>query len=229
MALGHLPNDEMAKMQQEMLAREVDEDVQKQRLQNLWHKYRFVVLGAVLALLLVTIGIEVYHSMRMRNSLEESDLFESAVVAAYRGDKDNALKTLADLSQDGNTGYADLAQLKMAGILFEQDKTTEALQTLKKIMDNRWAPAELRAVATLSYVGHQVDGGNAAELQSLLAPLMKKGSAFYGSAAQLSAVLYIKEGNREAAVKLLKDAVNNNLALDAQKQQLASMLSIIEK
>lgn len=229
MALGHLPSDEMAKMQQEMMAREVDEDVQKQRLQNLWNKYRFVILGAVLALLLVTIGMEVHRSTQIRSSLEESDLFENAVVASHSGDKEKALQLLTDLSKDGDTGYGYLAELKMAGILFEQNKAPEALAVLKKVMDNRWAPDELRAVATLSYVGHQVDTGNGSELQKELAPLLKKGNGFYGSAAELSAILLLKEGNKEAAVKLLQEAVNNNLASEVTKQHLISMLSIIEK
>lgn len=229
MALGHLPPDDMARMQQEMLAREVDEDVQKERLKGLWYKYRFFIFGAILAVLLITIGVEVYRSMQVRSSLEESDLFENAVVMAHEGDKEKALKMLTDLSKDGDTGYAYLAELKMAGILFGQNKQTEALETLKKVMNNKWAPDELRAVATLSYVGHQLDTGSPEELQKMLNPLLTKGSGFYGSAAELSSVLFLKQGNKSAAVKLLKEAVDNDLTSPMVKQQLVNMLSVIEK
>lgn len=229
MALGHLPQDDMVRAQQAMLAKEVDEELQKERLRGLWYKYRFFILGAVLAILLITIGVEVYRSMQVRNSLEESDLFENAVVAAYAGDQEKALQLFTDLSKDGDTGYAYLSELKIAGILFAQNKQPEALATLEKVMKNKWAPDELRAVATLSYVGHQMDTAKPEEMQKLLTPLLEKDSGFQGSAAELSAILSMKKGDKEAAIKVLKGAVDNNLTSPVVKQQLSNMLSVIEK
>ena len=56
------PEEEMERLQQEMLNREVDEDLQKERLANLWKKYGFLIYLSAILLVAGTAGFEGYKS-----------------------------------------------------------------------------------------------------------------------------------------------------------------------
>lgn len=222
------PQDEMVRLQQELLAKEVDEEMHREKMRALWMKYRFVVLGFVIGVLLITVGLEVFQSWRTRVSMKDSDAFENAVILAYTGNPDKAITALQEIAKKSHTGYEYLAQMKIAGILFQQGKDTEALDMLKKVIDSG-APKELKSVATLSYVGHQIDTANAQELQKMLTPLLKSNNPYRASAAELSAALYLKENNKQEAIAVLKGAISDELASPFVKERLNGLLTVIEK
>ncbi len=191
------PVDEMEKLRQEALAREVDEEIQREKMRALWQKYRFAVIGFVVGVLLVTIGTEIYHSWREKVSLRESDAFENATILAYTGETDKAMGILEELATTGKTGYAPLAKLKLVGVYMAQNKMDQALNSLKALANDTDVPTPIRSVATITYVGHAFDQEKPADLQAMLKPLLGSNSAFAASAAELSAALYLKEGNTQ--------------------------------
>lgn len=222
------PVDEMEKLRQEALAREVDEEVQREKMRALWQKYRFAVIGFVVGVLLVTIGTEIYHSWREKVSLRESDAFENATILAYTGETDKAMGILEELATTGKTGYAPLAKLKLVGVYMAQNKMDQALNSLKALANDTDVPTPIRSVATITYVGHAFDQEKPADLQAMLKPLLGSNSAFAASAAELSAALYLKEGNTQEAVNVLNQALNNPEASQVVKQRLTQLLSVIE-
>ena len=221
-------NDEMEKLQQAIFEREVDEELQREKLRMMWQKYRFAIIGFVLGILLVTIGTEIYHSWRQKVSLAESDSFENAAVLAYIGETDKAIDVLKKLAKDGKTGYAPLAEMKLAGIYLAQNNNEAAVESLNKVM-NSDAPEQLKAVATIAYVGQHFETEDSAKLQEMLKPLLLSNNAFAGSAAELSAALYLKDGNNNAAIQTLKNAMNNPVASAVVKERLSELLSVIEE
>ena len=222
------PIDEMEKLKQAIFEREVDEELQRERLRNLWQKYRFAVIGLVIGILLTTIGTEVYHSWRQKVSLSESDSFENAAVLAYTGETDKAVEILKKLASDGRTGYAPLAEMKLAGIYFSQNKPQEGIASLNKVIASD-APEQLKAVATIAYVGQQFETEDPAKLQAMLKPLLAGTSNFVGSAAEFSAALYLKQNNQAEAINVLTQTINNPKTAPAVKQRLSELLSVIKE
>ncbi len=220
--------DEADKIQQAIFEREVEEQLQKERLTNFWNKYRFAIIGAIAGVILVTVGTEVYHSWRTKVRLNESNAFESAVLLSYTGESEKALSELQQLIATSKTGYKYLAQLKTAGILFGTEKEDEALAALQTVMNDTAAPQQLRDIATLSYVGHQVDAGDPARLRSLLEPMLTPTNAYYGSAVELAVVLAVVQGDEPAAVPMLKQAISEPTVSPATKTRLEQLLSVIE-
>lgn len=222
------PIDEMEKLQQAIFEREVDEELQRERLRALWQKYRFAVIGLVVGVLLTTIGTEIYHSWRQKVSLSESDSFENAAVLAYTGETDKAVEILKQLAADGKTGYAPLAEMKLAGIYFAQNNNEAAVESLNKVMNSN-APEQLKAVATIAYVGQMFETQDTTKLQDMLKPYLTGASNFVGSAAELSAALYLKENNETAAIDVLNQTINNPKTAPAVKQRLTELLSVIKE
>ncbi len=220
--------DETDKIQQAIFEREVEEQLQKERLTNFWNKYRFAIMGAIAGVILVTVGTEVYYSWRTKVRLNESNAFENAVVLNYTGDSAQALLELQHLVDTSKTGYKYLAQLKIAGIFFASEQDDKAFAALQNVMNDTSAPQQLRDIATLSYVGHQVEGGDPARMRSLLEPMLTPVSAYYGSAVELAVVLAVTQGDAASVLPMLKQAISEPSINPSTKTRLEQLLSVVE-
>lgn len=222
------PEEEIIKIRQEMLAKEVDAELKNDQIRELWQKYRFLLFGLIVAIIATVIGCELYDSWQSKLRTAESDKFETAVLTAYQGQPDVALNNLTELSETGKTAYQYLADLKQAGILIGQGKQTEAFALLKKLMNDTSVPDDLRSVARLSLAGHQMDTANPSDIQALLQPLLSAQNPFYGSAAELMALTYLKQNNPEGAKNIINQALNSEVVPVNMKQRLMEILSVIE-
>ena len=196
---------------QESFVREVDENLRAEHFQKMWNKYRKFIFGAVALVLLLTVAHQLYLNARLKVRLSESDKYEQAAVLNAKGEAEGALALYREL-QDGRTNYKYLSQMRIAGILFEQKKDKEALALLNALRQDKSAPEALRSVAAIGYVSHQVDTGNIKELQDILNPLMTPKNAWYGTAAELSVLLLLRENETQKAKRLLDESLKQDLS-----------------
>ena len=59
---------------------EVDEEMEQERLTQMWEKYRTWIIGGVSAILILTAGFQIYQSWWKNVRLNESDAFEQAMI-----------------------------------------------------------------------------------------------------------------------------------------------------
>ncbi|MBQ3695789.1 MAG: tetratricopeptide repeat protein [Alphaproteobacteria bacterium] len=214
------------KYQEQAFELEVDEDLQQERLNRFWKKYRWLVYALVILILGATAGIQLYQSWRMKVRLAESDIFENAVVQIFAQKPEEAKPALMQLAQNGRTGYKHLARLELAGLAARQNDTETALKEFKTLMDSD-APESLRAIATLSYVGHQVDTADTKTLLQQLQPFLDN-PAFVGMAAELAAVLYLRDNKTQDAQNMLKKALALPNLSETVQVRLKALSQIIE-
>ena len=182
---------------QDVLMREVSEDLRAQQLKDFWAKYGRLIYCLVLIIIIATVAFEGYKTWRMNVRLDESDIYEQAALYNAAGRADEALAEYAKLEK-AHTNYKYLAQFRIAGILFEQNKNEQALSLLNQLRQDKKVPSELRAVAAFGFVSRQIDTADPAQLQEALNPYLTAGNAWYGSAAELSALLLVREGKKAA-------------------------------
>ncbi len=214
------------KHQQKAFELEVDEELHQERLNNFWKKYRFVVYAIVVLILASTAGIQIYRSAQQKIRLTESDQFETAVVHIFKQNPTEAKPILTDLANNGRTGYKYLARLELAGLAARQNDIPTALAEFSTLMNSN-APYELKAVATLSYVGHQIDSGDPTALMKQLTPFLSD-SQFVGIAAELATVLYLRDNNETQALEMLKKASTLPNLSETIKTRLNALTQMIE-
>lgn len=222
------PQDELLKIRQEMLAKEVDAELKNDQIKAFWKKYRFLLIGLAALAIVIAIGFELYQSWWTKTRLSESDQFETAAVLSYQGQYDTALKNLTDLSENGKTDYRYLADLKRAAILIQKNENETAFNLLNALISNKNAPEEFKSIAQLSLAGHQIDIQKPEDIQIQLQPLLNESNPFYGSAAELMAIIYLKQNNQDAAKNILNQALQSTSVPLNVKQRLSELLSVIE-
>ena len=223
---GHCSGDcdEAARIQQRIFEREVDEELRQERLLALWRKYRFIIFGCIIGVIVGTVAVEWHKAWWQKTRLGESDRYENASVLAATGKTTEASGIYTALIAEGQTGYRYLAQLQNAGLLIRNDKKDAGLTLLKKMADDADAPQSVRTLATLSYVGQQVDTGDIATLRSLLAPILADtANRFYGPAVELAALLDLRAGQVEQAKALINTTLLNQ-NLDARIRERLTLL-----
>ena len=212
--------EELIKIQQQVLDREVDEELQHEQMVAFWKKYSPFIFAVIFVVLLVVSGMEFYKSWLLHTRMKESDIYENAVLLAYQGNSDAAKASFDKLIQTGKTHYKELSSLQKAGLFLKEGKKEEGVALLKSLMEDASAPAPIRALSTVAYVQNLVDETeNPEQLRLFLTPYLNADNPWYGSAAEMSAVLYLKEGKKEEAADILNKALETGNKIPVSVRQ----------
>ena len=99
--------------------REVNEDLRREQLKQLWNKYgKFVVAIAVLIVVAVA-AYQFLDARQQRQASESGDRFQAAVDLYAAGDLVSAEAAFLALAEDGHGDYPTLALMSAAGIRAE--------------------------------------------------------------------------------------------------------------
>ena len=213
---------ECKKYQDKAFELEVDEELQNERLAEFWKKYRWLVYGGVSAILLFTAGTEWYRSYQMKVRLSESDTFEKAILLAHEGKNEEASIAFEKLAESGKTGYRILALMNLADIQMKNNKKSDSLATLKKVLKTTPKKDPLHLASSLTYVGYQLEDGNPDELLKTLEPALQN-DAFQGLATELAVPLLNKQGKKEEALKLIQKAIQNPVTSAGSRARLNTL------
>ena len=218
--------EEQIKIQQALLEREVDEELALDKRREFFKKYQNLMIGVVIGTLTLVAAFNIYQSWWQRVRRGESDTFEKGVMAVYNKQVPEAVD-IFEKSFQGRTDYRFLSRLRLAGLLLEQGKKNEALSLLEQLMKAKSAPEELQAVARLLFVGHQLDDGEPAKLQTVLVPLLRPDNAFFPMASEQAAMLALREGDKPKAQGYLEAALKTGNLAQVQQQRLEEFLTIL--
>jgi hypothetical protein len=190
--------------------REVEEDLRRDRLEQIWKRYGVLLVAAAAAILIATVGYELYRNWQQNQAEERTAKLLAAqqiarqdagkpedVQAKARTEAADALGAFA--SQAGTSGQAVLARFYEAGLRARQGDKDAAVRIYTGIAAQSGVEPALRDLATLLAVLHQVDTGDPAQLQSQLAALTGDASPWRFTARELSAALALRAGDREKA------------------------------
>lgn len=213
---------ECKKYQDKAFELEVDEELQQERLIEFWKKYRWLVYGGVAAILLLTAGAEFYKSYQTKVRLAESDIFEEATLKAHDGKTDEAISSFKELALSGKTGYRVLALMNLADLQMSKGEKTEALENLKKVLSASSKKDPLYLVTSLTYVGYQLEDGNPGELLKVLEPALED-NYFQGLATELALQLLVKQGKKDEAMDLVREALANPAVSAGSKARLNTL------
>lgn len=101
--------------------REIDEDMRRERMGELWKKYGSWVVAAAVLVVLATAGWRGYEFWRSREAQAAGARFEKALEAARDNKEAEAEKQFAEIAADAPGGYRILARLRGAAEISKRD------------------------------------------------------------------------------------------------------------
>jgi hypothetical protein len=179
---------------------EVDEEVRREKLQQLWERHSNLIIALALLAVLAVGGWRGYEYWEGQKAAEAGAAFEAAVALGEADKHAEAQAAFAKIATDGTSGYRTLARFREAGELAKSDpaatvKAYDSLAADSSIGRALQDAAAVRAGLIL------VDTAPLAELTARLEPLTAADRPFRHIARELLALGAYRVGDTTAAQK----------------------------
>ncbi len=208
--------------------REVDEELKRDRASELAKKYGPFAIGFALAIVLGTLGYNLWQDWDLERRLERSDTYAAALALVDDGQNEAAVAALAEFGEpDGS--YGTLAAFQRARLLADDGRRDEALALWARLAASEAAGPALQGAARLFFAMHQIDDGDPGELRAMLAPILTPGSGFRPLAMELDAVLALREGDQARARQLYTEIADDLTAPPGLRSRAAQVLASLGK
>ena len=212
--------------------KEVDEELRAERMRATARRYGMLVLALVLV---AAIGVSAWQyqlfSQRKLASATATSFFAATKLAdstAHAGSgggtgQADAAAMFAHIATTGPEGFRTLARFRQAQIAWSAGQQAQALSLWNAVHDDTDADATLRGLASLLWVQHQADGGDAAVLKSRLGVLSAPDSIWRPMAQELDAEIDLRLGHIEEARRKLTALTEDGAAPEALRNRAGGL------
>lgn len=208
--------------------REIDEDIQHERLKAMWQLFGPWVIGAALVIIIGVAGRVGWNSYVQNQQEQQSLRFGAAQNMLVEGDRDAALQALNELSGDGSTGYGALAAFVQAAELINADDGAGALAIYDGMAADGNLSERMQDLARVLAVMTAMDIEGSDSLRARLAPLATEGGDWYYSARELLGLVEMSDGNFSEAQSILSDLMVDQFTPQGVRQRAQEILEVVE-
>lgn len=188
---------------QDGFLREVDEALRQDQALTMFKRWAKPVGFAILAGLALFAAYLGWSRHQASQREARAEQFVAALDQLEAGNAAAAKKLLEPLAKDGGGGTQAAARMLQAGIMTEEGQVDGAANLLGQVATDDSAPQSFRDLAKLRQVSLRFDKMKPEDAIVALKPLAQPGQALYGSAGELLAIAYLKQGKADLAGPLL--------------------------
>ncbi len=212
--------------EQEVLMREVDEAVRQDQLGDFAKRFAWPIIIGVVVVLGAFGGWLVWQESREGALEEHSERLVTTLEELEAGRVEEADRALAELAE-GSTATAISAQFARAGIALRDNRRDEGVQIYEAVAADADAPQPYRDLALVRAVAARFEQLDPQQVVDRLRPLATPGNPWFGSAGELVAFAYLKQGREDLAGPLLAEIARDDNApptLRSRARQMAGLL-----
>lgn len=213
--------------QDDGLLREVEEELRRERLANLWNQYGIYVVAAALLIVGSVAGTKIWQNQQIEAAQSAGAAYQSAMQSLANGKAEDAIKAFQDVRSGGQDGYQTLAALQLAGAQLEKGQTGEAKAAYDKVAADSSADPLLRDFAVLQSVALDIGNTDFTAVQNRLTPLMKPTSPWQGNARELVALSAFHAKKYDVAQEHLRAIVSDPKSAAGLIQRANTLLASI--
>ena len=177
---------------------EVDEEVRREKLQQLWERHSNLIVALALLVVLGVAGWRGYDWWETKKAAESGTEFEAAVLLAEDGKQAEAQTAFAKIAKDGSSGYRTLARFREAAELARSDAPA-AVQAYGALAADSSLGRSLQDLAAIRAGLILVDSAPLADLTARLEPLTSADRPFRHTARELLALAAWRNKDQAAA------------------------------
>lgn len=177
---------------------EVDEEVRREKLQQLWERHSNLIVAGALLIVLAVAGWRGYEWWETKKAAESGSQFEAAILLAEAGKQAEAQAAFGKIAQDGSSGYRMLARFREAAELGKTDPAA-AVGAYATLAADSSLGRPLQDLAIVRGGLILVDTAPLADLTAKLEPLTAADRPFRHTARELLALSAWRNGDAAAA------------------------------
>jgi hypothetical protein len=213
-------------MERDALAREIDEELRRERLQKLWAQYGTYIVAAVLTMVLGIGGYNWWQSRKIAASERAGQQFEQALELTTAGSVEEARKVLQSIGSASGGGYPTLAQLTLAGQAVKEGKTDAAIAAYDAAAARASDPL-IKDFARLQSTALKIESSDFTEVQNRLNDLIGDKSPWRYLAREVVGVSAIRSGKLDEARNLLAPLSADARAPAAVRERAGALMNLV--
>lgn len=191
-------------MTNQSLFQEVEEDLERQKLEALWKRYGFWIILAAIGIVLSTASSTAYRSWKADHDMRlTADFLSSSRLLPDTSKNIEALEKFAN--ENVKERHASLALLRAGALALRRDDKPKAIELFDKAAADTHADPAIKQLGALLSVQAQLDSGSPADLSARLQLLLGEDSAWRFSAREALAYLALRQNDAPKAKQILTD------------------------
>jgi hypothetical protein len=207
--------------------REVNEELRSEQIQNVWKRFRPLIIGVAVLIVLGVAGGALFEWWQARESSASGDRFINAVKDASADKSDQAMKELEALSKDGFGSYPVLARMRLATLKADKGDAKGAIADFTVLGQDAAVPGPVRNAAKLRAAWLMVDNSSYEELASVVEELAAASSPVRNSAREVLGLSAYKAGNYAKSREWLQLVLDDKDASSGTKTRARTVLALI--
>jgi hypothetical protein len=211
----------------DMLAREIDEELRRERLLKLWDRYGTYILAVALAVVVGVGGYKFYESRRAQANQEASTRYIIGLRDFAMNKPGEAQKALESLTVNAPAGYAALSRLRLAGYDQGTGNLAEAATAYEEIAKDGSVDPILADYARLQIAMLKLDSGDFTDLKNRLTPLAAEKNPWRFSARELLGLAAYKAGSSAEARNYFQRLITDRTAPPGIAERARTMLAVM--
>lgn len=186
----------------ETFVREVDENLRRDQLRDLFKAYGSWLIAAVLLLLAASGGFIWWKQHQVQRSEAQVEELAKIYKDIGSGSAGQASQQLDQLATSGSKAVRATALFTRAALALQQNDLKLATTTYKTIASDDSLPDPYRNAALIRQTALEFDQLQPQQVIARLQPLTKPGEPWFGTAGEMSALAMIKQGRNQEAGQL---------------------------
>lgn len=191
------------RMTEHNIFQEIQEDLQRQKIEALWRRYGMWIITGAAAIVLASAGLTAWDSWRAGQNQQATAGLIHLMDTKETDDAKKMAALEAFAQKNRGVSQATFAQFQAAALAVKNGKKDEAIRVYDAIAQDTQTDTAFRQLADLVAVQVQMDSGNAAELEKRLQPLMADKSPWRYTAMEYDAHLKLRLGDMAGARTIL--------------------------
>jgi hypothetical protein len=206
--------------------REVDENLRRDQLRDFFKDYGSWLIAAVILFLAATGGLIWWRGHQQQRTEGQVEEFAGLLKDLAASNTSQAPKKLDELSQSGSKAVRASAMFARADLAIQQGDIKTAAATFKSAAEDSGLPQPYRDAALIRQTALEFDQLQPQDVIARLEPLAKPGEPWFGSAGEMTATAFVKQGKGREAGQLFaaiaKDSTVPSSIRDRATQLAAS-------
>lgn len=212
---------------EDVFVREVDEELRRDELVSVWQRWgRWIVL-ALVATLVAFGGWLFWQDRQAKAAGIEGERYDKALEQATDGDEAGAAKSMAELKKDSGVGYRASAEMTEAALALSKKDTKGAIAIYSRMAGDESLPQPWRDIALVRQTAIEFDDIKPEIVIARLKPLAIKGNPWFGSAGEMTAISYLKQGKRDLAGKVFADIAKDEMVPESIRSRAIKMAGVL--
>tara|TARA_Y100000816_G_scaffold254311_1_gene206409 strand:+ start:856 stop:1491 length:636 start_codon:yes stop_codon:yes gene_type:complete len=188
------------------ILRQIDEDLRKDRLREIWKSYGLYAVTLILVIILSVIGYQINISLDKSKNEKLVEIYFDAI------SKDNSsievFTKLDELIESDNNYLASIAGLKKVELLLKNGDNENSIIELEKILINEENDVTIRNLAAYKLLMTNIKILNIDDFKSYLGVNESEKSDFNYLFKELLAIKYFLDGDLNNSIQTFQDLIN---------------------